>query len=59
MRRFLLLAAALVLLANLAAVTTGAVDEPPVTPVAVATLPAEDLPPGTTTIKMKLRPIPK
>ena len=46
MRRFLLLAAALVLLANLAAVTTGAVDEPPVTPVAVATLPAEDLPPA-------------
>ena len=45
-RRFLLLAAVLVLCANLAAVTTGAVDNPPVTPVAVATLPAEDLPPA-------------
>ena len=44
MRRFLLLAALIVLLANLAAVTTGAVDAP-VAPVAVATLPAEDLPP--------------
>ena len=46
MRRFLLLAAVLVLCANLAAVTTGAVDTPPVAPVAVATLPAEDLPPA-------------
>ena len=44
MRRFLLLAVLIVLLANLAAVTTKAVDEPPVAPVAVATLPAEDLP---------------
>ena len=46
MRRFVLLAVPIVLLANLAAVTTNAVDEPPAAaPVAVATLPAEDLPP--------------
>jgi sortase A len=45
MRRFVVLAVVLVLLANLAAVTTGAVDTPPVSPVAVATLPAEELPP--------------
>ena len=46
MRRFLLLATVLVLLANVAAVTTNAVDAPPVAPVAVAaTLPAEELPP--------------
>lgn len=45
MRRFLVLAVSLVLVANLAAVTTGAVDEPqPVTPVLVTALPAEDLP---------------
>ncbi|HEX4903974.1 MAG TPA: class E sortase [Acidimicrobiales bacterium] len=44
MRRFLLLAVVIVLLANLAAVTTKAVDEP-VVPVTVAALPAEDLPP--------------
>ena len=45
MRRFLLLSSLIVLLANLAAVTTGAADAPPAAPVAVATLPAEDLPP--------------
>lgn len=45
MRRLLLLASATVLLANIAAVTTGAADSAPVVPVAVATLPAEDLPP--------------
>ena len=43
MRRFLLLAVVLVLCANLAAVTTKADDA--VAPVAIATLPAEDLPP--------------
>lgn len=45
MRRFLLLSAVLVLLANLAAVTTNAVGAPPVAPVVVAALPAEDLTP--------------
>jgi sortase A len=44
MRRILLLAVVLVLCANLAAVTTNAETDAP-EPVAVATLPAEDLPP--------------
>lgn len=44
MRRLLLLAVLLVLCANLAAVTTADTDQPE-GPVAIATLPAEDLPP--------------
>jgi sortase A len=46
MRRFLLLASLLVLLANLAAITTRAADDPAAAePVQVASLPAEPLPP--------------
>lgn len=46
MRRFILGAVVLVLLANLAAITTGSVDsQAEVAPVQVAALPAEDLPP--------------
>src|SRR4051812_32757124 len=44
MRRYLLLAALVVLCANIAAVSTGAV-EPDTAPIHVAALPAEDLPP--------------
>jgi sortase A len=43
MRRLLLGASALVLLANVAAITTGSVDATPTKPILVAALPAEDL----------------